>query len=174
MAASGAKRGICGTVIAAGHRTAPNETKMTEIRFYSTRGDYGCFSNFSRHSVKLKGETWPTSEHYFQAQKFAGTPYETKVRKAQGPKEAARIGRDKANPLRRDWESVKENVMYDVLKAKFTQHHDLKAILLSTGDATLVEDSPVDWYWGCGANGRGKNRLGVLLMRLRDELKKGS
>jgi predicted NAD-dependent protein-ADP-ribosyltransferase YbiA (DUF1768 family) len=39
------------------------------IHFYSTAGEYGCFSNFSRHTVFLKGKRWPTSEHYFQAQK---------------------------------------------------------------------------------------------------------
>jgi ribA/ribD-fused uncharacterized protein len=62
--------------------------------------------------------------------------------------------------------------MYDALMAKFTQNEDAKQVLLSTGDNTLIEDSPVDWYWGCGANGKGKNRLGILLMRLRDELRK--
>lgn len=140
------------------------------IKFYSSRGEYGCFSNFSRHSVKLKGYTWPTSEHYYQSQKFSGTKYESKVRKAKGPMEAANIGRDRKNPLRRDWESVKDNIMYEVLVEKFTQHEDLKETLLSTGDAVLVEDSPVDYYWGCGKNGSGKNMLGKLLMRLRDEL----
>lgn len=143
---------------------------MEAIYFYSTRTEYGCFSNFSRHPIKLKGHTWPTSEHYFQAQKFAGTEYEHIVRKAKGPKEAANIGRNRKNPIRRDWESIKESVMYDALRAKFTQNEDCKRILLSTGDAKLIEDSPVDWYWGCGANGSGKNRLGILLMRLRDEL----
>lgn len=145
---------------------------MNEIKFYSTHGSHGCFSNFSNHPIKLKGKTWPTTEHYFQAQKFAGTKYETMVRKIKGPMQAARAGRNKRNPLRKDWESIKEGVMYDAIKAKFTQHKDLKAILLSTDDAKIIEDSPIDSYWGCGKNGNGKNRLGVLLMRLREELKK--
>jgi len=42
------------------------------IRFYSTTGEYGCFSNFSRHSIFLKGKRWPTTEHYFQGAKFIG------------------------------------------------------------------------------------------------------
>ncbi|KKL76505.1 hypothetical protein LCGC14_2044250, partial [marine sediment metagenome] len=74
-------------------------------------------------------------------------------------------------PLRRDWESIKEGVMYDAIKAKFTQHEDLREILLSTGDAKIIENSPIDKYWGCGKKGTGKNRLGVLLMRLRNELR---
>jgi hypothetical protein len=39
------------------------------INFYSTSGEYGCFSNFSKHAVHLKGKRWPTTEHYFRAQK---------------------------------------------------------------------------------------------------------
>ena len=144
---------------------------MNEIKFYSTHGSYGCFSNFSKHQIKLKGHTWFTTEHYFQAQKVAGTRFETLVRKSKGPKQAAQAGRNRRYPLRRDWESIKESVMYDAIKAKFTQHEDLREILLATGNAKIIEDSPVDYYWGCGKNGTGKNRLGILLMRLRDELR---
>jgi N-glycosidase YbiA len=72
------------------------------IHFYTTIGRYGCFSNFSRHPIKLGGKTWPTSEHYFQAQKFAGTEHEEEVRKASTAMIAARMGRDRRRPLRRD------------------------------------------------------------------------
>jgi len=44
------------------------------IKFFRTRDKYGCFSNFSRHSVWYENYTWPTTEHYFQAQKYAGLP----------------------------------------------------------------------------------------------------
>src|SRR5947199_10846861 len=110
-----------------------------EIRFYSTRAEYGCFSNFSRHPIFLAGKRWPTSEHYFQAQKFAGTPHEEAVRLCKTPRQAADMGRSRKLPLRPDWESVKDDVMLEVVRAKFTQHEDLKATLLGTGDATLVE-----------------------------------
>jgi ribA/ribD-fused uncharacterized protein len=143
----------------------------TVINFYSTTGEYGCFSNFSRHAVFLKGKRWPTSEHYFQAQKFAGTEHEEAVRVCKKPGEAAAMGRSRKLPLRRDWESVKEAVMLDALRAKFTQHDDLKAILLGTGDAKLVEHTANDSYWGDGGDGSGKNRLGQLLMQVREELR---
>jgi ribA/ribD-fused uncharacterized protein len=81
------------------------------------------------------------------------------------------MGRDRKRPLRRDWESVKEQVMMDALRAKFIQHEDLKAILLGTGDAVLVEHTANDSYWADGGDGSGKNRLGHLLMKLREELK---
>lgn len=142
----------------------------TVIEFYSTTGEHGCFSNFSRHSIFLKGKRWPTTEHYFQAQKFAGEPDEEEIRKAPKPAQAASMGRDRKRPLRRDWESVKERVMLDALRAKFTQHEDLRATLLGTGDAKLVEHTAKDSYWGDGGDGSGKNRLGFLLMKLREEL----
>ena len=141
------------------------------IHFYSTAGEYGCFSNFSRHAVYLKGKRWPTSEHYFQAQMFAGEPDEEEVRRANKPMLAASMGRDRKRPLRRDWERVKERVMLEALRAKFTQHEELKAVLLGTGDAVLVEHTANDAYWGDGGDGSGKNRLGALLMQLREELR---
>ena len=140
------------------------------IHFYSTAGEYGCFSNFSRNSIYLKGKRWPTSEHYFQSQKFAGESDEEEIRKAAKPSLAASIGRDRKRPLRRDWESVKEQVMLEALRAKFKQHEELKAILLGTGDAILVEHTANDSYWGDGGDGSGKNRLGQLLMKVREEL----
>jgi ribA/ribD-fused uncharacterized protein len=75
---------------------------MSVICFYSVSTEYGCFSNFSPHPVKLKGKTWPTSEHYFQAPKFAGTPDEEEVRRAKSPMIAARMGRSRKRPLRKD------------------------------------------------------------------------
>jgi ribA/ribD-fused uncharacterized protein len=143
----------------------------TVIEFYSTGGEYGCFSNFSRHPVVLKGKRWPTSEHYFQAQKFADTEHEEAVRLCKTAREAANMGRSRKLPLRRDWEAVKDQVMLEALRAKFTQHDELKAVLLGTGDAVLVEHTPKDGYWGDGGDGSGENRLGQLLMQVRQELR---
>ena len=141
------------------------------IYFYGTNDAYGCFSNFSAHDFELRGKRWPTSEHYFQAQKFAGISHEGEVRRARSPRLAASMGRERTRPLRTDWEAVKENVMYEALVAKFTQNDDAREELLATDNRPLVENSPVDWYWGIGSDGKGKNRLGVLLVRLREELR---
>lgn len=142
------------------------------IYFYSVRAEpYGVFSNFSKHGFDLDGKYWKTSEHYFQAQKFAGTEHYGAVWRANTPREAANIGRDRKRPLRADWEQVKEDAMRRALYAKFTTHQQLKEILLSTGDEQLVEDTTNDYYWGQGTNGTGQNRLGVLLMELRDKLR---
>ena len=142
------------------------------IYFYVEREKpYGCFSNFSPHGFMLDDLYWTTSEHYFQAQKFIGTPYLEKVRQTRTPKDAANMGRDRSLPLHPDWEQVKEHVMQLAVLRKFQTHADIREILLSTGDKLLVENSPIDYYWGCGKDGSGKNRLGQILMEVREILR---
>lgn len=141
------------------------------IQFYHVSDEYGEFSNFAAFPIKLQGKIWPTSEHYFQAQKFAGTPHAEAIRKTRSPMIAARMGRDRKKPLRRDWEAVKDNIMREAVRAKFTQHAELKELLLATGEALLVEHTTNDSYWGDGGDGSGKNMLGQILMMVRDELR---
>lgn len=88
------------------------------IKFYRPRESYGCFSNFSRHPIELNGKIWPTTEHYFQAQKFSGTIYEEQVRLCKTPREAADMGRRRDLPLRNDWELVKDDIMRDAVYKK--------------------------------------------------------
>lgn len=144
---------------------------MIVINFYHVSSEYGEFSNFSGHPIRLKGQLWPTSEHYFQAQKFAGEFDEAEIRLAKSPGIAARMGRSRKRPLREDWESVKDGIMYEAVYAKFTQHVHLREILLGTGDAMLVEHTENDSYWGDGGDGTGRNRLGQILMQLREALR---
>ncbi len=141
------------------------------VNFYSVVDEFGEFSNFAEYPISLDGERWPTSEHYFQAQKFEDKAYRQKIRKANSPMLAARLGRDRKYKLRRDWESVKVAVMRSAVMAKFTQHADLRALLLSTGEAKLVEHTENDYYWGDGGDGSGKNMLGCILMQVRESLR---
>ena len=141
------------------------------IYFYTTVDEYGCFSNFSSHGFELGGRYWLTAEHYFQAQKYAGTEHELHIALARTPKEAAQRGRDRSVPLRSDWEEVKDEVMRRVVLRKFETHQAIWAILLGTGDADLVENAPGDYYWGCGADGTGQNKLGKILMEIRSILR---
>jgi N-glycosidase YbiA len=142
-----------------------------EIRFYHLQDAYGVFSNFARYRITLKGKAWPTSEHYFQAQKFAGTDHEEALRLIDSPMIAAQMGRSRQRPLRKDWEQVKDDIMREAVWAKFTQHDDLREILLGTGDATIVEHTEKDSYWGDGGDGSGKNMLGQILMEVREKLR---
>lgn len=144
---------------------------MEVIRFYRVKESYGCFSNFASYPIKLKGKEWPTSEHYFQAQKFAGTEYEEAIRLAKSPMIAARMGRSRKRPLRPGWEEVKDDIMREAVLAKFTQHGEIREILIDTGDALLIEHTNNDSYWGDGGDGQGKNMLGQILMEVRARLR---
>ena len=141
------------------------------INFYSVNDAYGEFSNFAAFPITLQGKRWPTSEHYFQAQKFQNSAHQKEIVKAKTPMIAARLGRDRKKRLRRDWESVKDNVMREAVTAKFAQHDELREILLATGQAKLVEHTTNDGYWGDGADGSGKNMLGRILMEVRERLR---
>lgn len=140
------------------------------INFYRTNDPFGEFSNFAAFSIRLKGVVWPTSEHYFQAQKFAGTPHEEAVRLASSPMMAAKMGRERSRPLREDWETVKDDIMREAVLAKFEQHPSLRSLLLSTGDAQIVEHTRNDAHWGDGGDGSGLNMLGHILMEVRQRL----
>lgn len=140
------------------------------IKFWGANNPNGYLSNFYFSEFTLDGVAYPTVEHYFQAKKFEGTPYEKYILNLDHPAQTAKEGKRRDFPLRKDWEQVKEDVMYEGLKGKFMQNLELMVRLVDTHDAELVEDSPYDYYWGVGRNKTGQNRLGILLMRLRDEL----
>lgn len=143
-----------------------------EIRFYSRKNPrYYFLTNFYSSPFELDSYEWKTVEHYFQAMKFVEHPdYFHSVRQCITPSRAKSLGRTRNYPLREDWEEVKEDIMLKALYAKFEQNPLLKDQLLDTGNCILIEDSPTDYYWGIGKRGTGKNRLGHLLMRVRDEI----
>lgn len=141
------------------------------IRFYAVTDEHGAFSNFAPFPIVLDGARWPTTEHYFQAQKFEEPAHRAKIRAAKTPEIAARLGRDRSRKIRRDWDSARLGVMRAALAAKFTQHQDLTALLLATGDAPIVEHTENDDFWGDGGDGKGKNWLGKLLVELREKLR---
>ena len=68
---------------------------MDTIKFYSVGDEYGEFSNFSPFPISIDGVTWPTSEHYFQAQKFLNADYQEKIRMTNSPMQVAKLGRSR-------------------------------------------------------------------------------
>ena len=94
-----------------------------------------------------------------------------KIRQIASPMDAALEGRNRQNPLRSDWEEVKDEVMHQALRMKFRQNPDIAKELLATGDAIIIEHTQNDAYWADGGDGSGKNKLGLLLMQVRQELK---
>lgn len=103
--------------------------------------------------------------------KFSDPELRERVRACATPTQAASMGRSRRYPLRVDWEQEKENVMRVALRAKFTQHLQLRNLLLGTGNFVLIEHTKNDSYWGDGGDGTGRNRLGLLLMELRTQLR---
>ena len=94
-----------------------------------------------------------------------------KIRQIASPMDAALEGRNRQNPLRPDWEEVKDKVMLQALRMKFSQNPEIGKELLATGDAILIEHTRNDDYWADGGDGSGKNKLGLLLMQVREEFK---
>jgi ribA/ribD-fused uncharacterized protein len=145
------------------------------INFYRVKDPYGCFSNFAPYPIEMEGVVWPTSEHWFQAQKFVGTSAESEMAAAilaePSPMKAATLGRDTSKPRRPDWQGLRDDLMRRAVRAKFAQHADIRQILLDTGDAAIVEHTSNDDYWGDGGDGTGVNMLGKILVEVREELR---
>ncbi len=144
---------------------------LEPVYFYTPDEAHGAFSNFSRHGVEMDGLWWPTVEHYFQAQKFGDAAYRERIRKVSTPKQAAGLGRDRAFPLRADWEAVKVPIMAAAVLRKFVTHAEPRTLLLSTGERPLIEAAPGDYFWGAGQDGTGENHLGRILMDVRRQIR---
>lgn len=148
---------------------------MSKIMFQRKNNNYREFSNYYISRFVYDNILWDSVEAAFQAQKSL----DTEIRKqfaSLTPGQAKSRGRKVL--LRPDWETVKYNLMYKICLEKFKQNEDLKEILLSTGDALLVENT-TGWHdniWGCCTCARcrvantSKNLLGVTLMRVRAAL----
>lgn len=130
-------------------------------------GKHYFLSNFYQAEVIYNGIRYSNNEAAFQAQKVESDADRYQFAKLS-PSDAKRLGRRVT--LRKDWEAIKDNVMYEICLAKFKQNEDLKKQLLETGNEPLEEGN--DWgdmVWGT-VNGVGENRLGKILMRIRAEL----
>jgi len=127
---------------------------------------YWPFSNFYRASFRFNGVIWKTSEHAYQAMKSPISAIQETIRLLKSPREAADMGRS-LNLIVEDWDNRKYGFMVEILFAKFSQNPCLKTLLIETGEEEIIEDSPTDWIWGCGKDGKGQNLLGKALMEVR-------
>lgn len=142
-----------------------------ELKFYNEWEPYGELSNYFVRPMVVDGVLWPAVEHYYQAQKTLDTMWQKRIHDAATPAEAKVLGNSAECIYRPDWDTWKLMAMRKALFAKFTQHADLRQMLLDTGDRVLHENSMVDYYWGIGEKGNGLSMLGKLLMALREELR---
>ena len=168
-------KGVHNLVSLSSNLSSSSSSKVTSksIKFYNRNEPYYEFTNFYPASVVIDGQCWPSTEHYFQAQKFVGTPYLEVIRGFSSAREAFQLSRDPAVSWwrRSDWDAVKDDIMLKALRCKFAQHLDLRKMLWETGDKELIEHTTNDSYWADGGgHGKGQNKLGKLLMKVRDDI----
>lgn len=135
------------------------------------QGQHLFLSNFYEGSAFLwNGLSFQSAEAAFQSAKCLAQE-ERKAFCYLSPAEAKRKGR--SIPLKLDWEQAKDGIMYEIVRTKFIQDQNLAGQLLATGDNELVEGNTWgDQYWGVDlCTMQGKNKLGQMLMKVRDELK---
>ena len=142
------------------------------IYFYKQYGELGYLANYSSHGFELYGKYWPTVEHFYQAQKFDDETLKEKIRNAPTPKIASQIGRNPENKLKENWEKIKRDIMLEGVLAKFRANEDICKKLINTGEEEIVENTDIDYYWGCGEDKTGRNEFGKILVKAREILKK--
>ena len=175
----------------------PEEPKKTKLKkteeaeeepvlFFGSdesKGEYRKFSNMSEHPIEVDGEKFPTVEHYFQgmkAKEFGDTEMYDKIVKAKTPKAVKALGKKVKNFNKDVWELKRESIMEAGLKAKFTQHPELRKQLMETGEKIIGEADARNTFWGIGSamgtpkslkpsKWRGQNKMGKLLMELRQK-----
>lgn len=134
--------------------------------------NYPQFSNFWLAVITIDGQEWKTSEHFYQANKFTDKELQKEIAEAPRPGKAKTLASKTRNQsaMREDWFEIRDSVMLKAVRAKFSQHSELRGLLLSTANEEIAEGNEHDSYWGIGA-GDGKNRLGEILMLVREELR---
>lgn len=135
--------------------------------------EFYTFSNFSSFQVEWRGRLWPTSEHAYQAAHFFDTApeYVDKIHAMRSAHEAFVFAKSNALKVAKNWDDIKIDIMEDICRHKLQQHPYVRKQLLKSADLLIVEDSPKDSFWGWGRDRKGRNELGKVWMRLRDELR---
>lgn len=142
-----------------------------QILFYHEEdGDFE-FTNYYERDIVVDGQVWKSVEHYYQAEKTLDPAYKQLIHDAAIPDDAKNLGNAPECVVRADWATWKLMAMRKALFAKFTQHEDLRKMLLDTGDCQLHENSWRDSYWGVGPTRDGLSMLGKMLTALREELR---
>lgn len=162
------------------------------VIFYRERDKWGCLSQFYRAPLTIDGIRYSTAEHFYMAEKartFGDDEALAKILVAGPPKKAKNIAKNIIGFDRDQWykddHARRVAVRGNVAKFSDPENKEIRDILMSTGDAVLVEGAPFDYKWGIGIRWdderaskpeewEGDNLLGFALMdarqRIRDEL----
>ena len=132
-------------------------------------GENRFLSNFHPSTVGFEGKEYPSVEAAYQAAKTLDTDVREQIRLAPTPGKAKRLGRKL--DIRDNWDDIKIGVMENLVRQKFSNNPELREMLLNTADKELIEGNHWgDIFWGV-SKGIGKNNLGIILMKVRDELR---
>lgn len=146
-----------------------NRRKQT-IKFSGPAGRLGYLSNSYQAVFYEEGISWPSVEHYFQAHKFPNIPYYDIIRTAPTPEKAKEYGRSSKYKILSNWDKIREDIMRNAMRLKFSQNLILREALKDTKNNHIEYDSDED-FWGNGTKGNGQNLMGECLMAIREELK---
>lgn len=140
----------------------------------SFKGEYKVFSNMDEHPIKFNGLTYRNSEACFQAQKCSNNDERLAFTSIDGYT-AKKLGRRIKCDMKA-WHEVRDYIMFAIQIVKFKQYEEFRTKLLSTGDAEIIEGNDHgDSYWGVNnSTGNGLNKLGKILMVIRDLAKGGA
>ena len=146
------------------------ETSGKIVGFYER--EFYCFSNFSSFSVEWKGRKWPTSEHAYQAAKFFETSPKLvdEIFEAMSSHDAFKIARSNSKTVPQNWDEKKVEIMEEIVRHKLEQNPYILHKLMQTGNLEIIEDSLKDNFWGWGEKRDGRNELGKIWMKLRNEV----
>ncbi len=144
--------------------------KETADAVYFFTPAFAPLDNCSAHALDLWGITFQTAEHAYQWKKYIDTypDIAAKILAAKSPETAKEISDSHKAEQPANWSKVKISIMEEILTAKAQQHADVREILRRTGGRQIVENSPVDNFWGTGPNKNGTNMLGKIWMKIRD------
>lgn len=146
--------------------------KETEEEVYFFTPAFHPLDNFSAHIIHLWGKNFQTAEHAFQWKKFSESHPEIAetILAAKSPDAVKKISEANKSKIPKSWLNKRVAVMEEILKAKAEQHEDVQEILRKTGNRKIIENSPVDNFWGIGSDGRGENAVGKIWMAIRDSV----
>lgn len=165
-----------------------------DLRFFDWKNQANpgyYLSNFSNHAITVNGITYSTVEHYYQAAKFEDVEYQKNIAAQNTPYKAKILAnmqlkyqykwqlplnkiinehKMRGVKVRSDWSEIKDIIMYNGLVYKINQNPDVRSYLLQTKPKNLIESSPYDYYLGEGKDKNGLNKLGIMLMTIRNDL----
>jgi ribA/ribD-fused uncharacterized protein len=138
--------------------------------------EFYTFDNFASFQVVWRGERWATSEHAYQASHFFETApgLAEQIRNALSAHDAYKLAKANADKAPKNWDEIKVGIMEEIVRCKLEQHPYIQDKLRQTGTVQIVEDSPKDDFWGWGLNRDGRNELGKIWMKLREDMLNGA